>query len=566
MNKLYVFLLLGLFLVGCETTRTALEPNEIKASINQELDEMARQDEQRRRVIVPDDVSAELLPELDSGDDLNLAQVERRFDISAKNMSARQFFGSLLKGSKYNLIIHPDVSGRVTLVLNDATVEEAMASVADMYGYEIKLQGNTYHVYASGLRTETIPMNYLLMKRNGFSNSSISSGYLTDNDSGNNSNDSSNNNSSNDSGNKGQKNNSSSKSNNGTEISTQTETDYWKELEKTLYTLIGNKKDSLVIVSPQASLVTVRAYPKDIRKIRNYLAQAEAHLQRQVLLEVKIMEVTLSDGYEQGIEWNANNTDVVGDSSFKFSIDKIADVISGGGALTLAGGDFSAAIKLLKKQGDVNMLSSPRVTALNNQKAVIKVGTDEYFVTDYSTSTDTETDTRDQDIELTPFFSGIALDVTPQIDNDGGVLLHVHPSIIEVTDAVKTIASNNDEVQLPVAKSDVRETDTVVKAKNGEIIVIGGLMKTAKKDLVAKMPFVGDIPWIGELFTNRSQSVEKTELVILIKPVVVDQNTWRLELERSSELLNKWYPEDSGNTADYSTGNVKSSTDTGGVE
>ncbi len=557
MNKLYVAMLWGLFLVGCETTRTPLEPVEIKAAINQDLDEIARQDEQRRRVIVPDDVTAELLPELGGGDDLNLALVERRFDISAKNMTARQFFGSLLKGSKYNLIIHPDVSGRVTLVLNDATIEEAMASVADMYGYEIRLQGNTYHVYASGLRTETIPMNYLLMKRNGLSNSSISSGYLSDNDTD--SSDSSDNNSNNDSGNKDRKNSSSSKSRNGTEISTQTDTDYWKELEKTLYALIGNKKDSLVIVSPQASLVTVRAYPNDIRKVRNYLAQAEAQLQRQVLLEVKIMEVTLSDGYEQGIEWNANNANVAPDSSFKFSIDKIADVITGGGALTLAGGDFSAAITLLKNQGDVNVLSSPRVTALNNQKAVIKVGTDEYFVTDYSTSTDTDTDTRDQDIELTPFFSGIALDVTPQIDNDGGVLLHVHPSIIEVTDAVKTIASNTDQVQLPVAKSDVRETDTVVKAKNGEIIIIGGLMKTAKKDLVAKMPFIGDIPFIGELFTNRSQSVEKTELVILIKPVVVDQNTWRLELERSSELLNKWYPEDSANTA-------ANSADAGGVE
>jgi len=172
---------------------------------------------------------------------------------------------------------------------------------------------------------------------------------------------------------------------------------------------------------------------------------------------------------------------------------------------------------------------------------VIKVGRDEYFVTGYSTTTSTENNTVDQDVELTPFFSGIALDVTPQIDSDGGVLLHVHPSIIEVTDSIKTISGSTDIV-LPLAKSDVRETDTVVKAKSGEIIVIGGLMKTANKDLVAKIPFFGDIPWLGEIFTNRSQSVQKTELIILIKPIVVDQNTWRLELERSAELLEQWYP------------------------
>lgn len=538
MKKLYIAIVLSVFLAGCETTRSPLEPDDIKASIQAELDRAKVQDQ---AWAVPDDVNAELLPELDNNEKLNAAVLEPRLDISAKGVTARQFFGSLLKGSKYNLTVHPDVTGRVTVMLSDVTIAETMAAVADMYGYDIQRQGNTYNIYGIGLRTEIIPMNYLLMKRNGQSNSSISSGYLSDTGSTNSDSsdddDSSNNNNNSD----------SSTSNNGTEISTQTETDYWLELEQTLLGLTANKRDTQVIISPQAGLVTVHGYPKDIRKIKDFLAQAEKQLQRQVLLEVKVMEVTLNDGYEQGINWNVNNANVAADSSFSFSLDRVADVVTGGGVLTLAGGDFSAAISLLKQQGDVNVLSSPRVTALNNQKAVIKVGTDEYFVTGYSTTTDTENNTTDQDVELTPFFSGIALDVTPQIDNAGGVLLHVHPSIIEVEDAVKTIVGTS-EIKLPLAKSDVRETDTVVKAKSGEIIVIGGLMKTANKDLVAKMPFLGDIPWFGELFTHRSQSVEKTELIILIKPVVVDQNTWRLELERSAELLEQWYPTEQSHT------------------
>ncbi|QUM87506.1 pilus (MSHA type) biogenesis protein MshL [Moritella sp. 36] len=540
MNKLYLAIILGVFLTGCQTTRSSLEPVVIKESIQAELD---RADAQSDAWTVPDDVNAELLPEFDGNDSLNTPVIEPRMDIAAKSVSARQFFGSLLKDTKYNLIVSPDVSGRVTVVLNDVTIAETMDEVSDMYGYDIQRQGNTYRVNGAGIRTEIIPMNYLLMKRNGSSNSSISSGYLTDGgSSGSSSSDGNDDNSSD--------NSSSSTTSKGTDISTQTDTDYWTELENTLLGLTANERNTQVVISPQAGLVTVHGYPKDIRKIKDFLNKAEEHLQRQVLLEVKVMEVTLNDGYEQGIDWNVNNAGVKTKSSFDFNASDITDIASGAGVLTLAGNDFSAAISLLKTQGDVNVLSSPRVTALNNQKAVIKVGSDEYFVTGYSTtaSTSADNDRIDRNVEITPFFSGIALDVTPQIDSDGGVLLHVHPSIIEVSDSIKTISPGDGQpIVLPLAKSEVRETDTVVKAKSGEIIVIGGLMKTANKDLVAKVPFFGDIPWLGELFTRRSQSVQKTELIILIKPVVVDQNTWRLELERSAELLEQWYPTEQKN-------------------
>ena len=294
MKKLYLAIVLGVFLTGCETTRSPLEPVVIQASIQTELD---RADAQAWTV--PDDVNAELLPEFDGGDALNRPVVEPRMDISAKSVSARQFFGSLLKGTKYNLTVNPDVSGRVTVVLNDVTIAETMDAVADMYGYDIQRQGNTYRVNGAGIRTEIIPMNYLLMKRNGLSNSSISSGYLTDSSSSSSSSDDDNSSDS-----------SSSSSNAGTEISTQTDTDYWAELEQTLLGLTVNKQDTQVIISPQAGLVTVQGYPRDIRKIKDFMAKAEKQLQRQVLLEVKIMEVTLNDGYEQGIDWNVNNTAV----------------------------------------------------------------------------------------------------------------------------------------------------------------------------------------------------------------------------------------------------------------
>ena len=204
------------------------------------------------------------------------------------------------------------------------------------------------------------------------------------------------------------------------------------------------------------------------------------------------------------------------------------------------------AVSLLKTQGDVNTLSSPRVTATNNQKAVIKVGTDEYFVTNASTTTTTSGNSAPivtPNVELTPFFSGIALDVTPQIDEAGRVLLHIHPSVIDTEEQNKTInVGTADPLVLPLAKSAIRESDTVVQANNGDIIVIGGLMKTDKQEIVSKVPLLGDIPWVGEAFTNRRESTKKVELVILLKPTVVEKDTWQKELQRSSELLDKWYP------------------------
>ena len=182
----------------------------------------------------------------------------------------------------------------------------------------------------------------------------------------------------------------------------------------------------------------------------------------------------------------------------------------------------------------------------------IKVGSDEYFVTGISSSTvATSTDAIvTPNFELTPFFSGVALDVMPQIDEQGNVLMHIHPSVIDVTEQTKTIdlgstssSGTTTTYNLPMAYSNIRESDTVVQAKSGDVIVIGGLMRINKEQKVSKVPWIGDIPWVGEAFTNRTDSTYKTELVIMLKPQVIEGDTWQRELQRSSELLDKWYPE-----------------------
>lgn len=497
---------------------------------------------------VPDAVNSELLPS-NPMQPVGRPQVaEQRFRVAAKEVEAREFFGSLMRDSRYSVAVHPGVSGRITLDLRDVTLPEVLDTVSSLYGYDIQRKENVYHIYPAGLRTETLPINYLMMTRQGLSRTTINSGRVSDQGSSNtvSNSDSGDNNSSrnNDNG--------SARSANGTSIETDTKTDFWTELQMTLQQLVGSGDGRMVQVNPQAGLVTLRAMPADIRAVKAFLSQSEQHLKRQVILEAKILEVTLHEGYEQGVQWNEfsiwNGTATVTGSSLvaiPSTTNTIGKALGGGASFVLSDGNFSTMINLLKTQGDVSTLSSPRVTAINNQKAVIKVGSDEYFVTDVSTTTVTGTSTTSTpDVELTPFFSGIALDVTPQIDDDGKVLLHVHPSVIDVTEQQKTIDLGGDSpLTLPLAYSDIRESDTVVEAKSGDIIVIGGLMRTNKQQQVSKVPLFGDIPWLGEVFTNRKNVNAKTELVIMLKPQVVETNTWQQELQRSSALLDKWYPE-----------------------
>ncbi|MDM5149516.1 pilus (MSHA type) biogenesis protein MshL [Aeromonas salmonicida] len=536
---------------GCTSYRHP-EPVQAKDALKHAMTE---QNKVGALATVPQSVQSELLQM--NRPPQAISMPEQRLRIAAHDVEAVEFFGSLFKGSRYSVAVHPGVGGLVSVELKDVTLPEVLAVVGDMYGFDVQRKGNVFHVYPAGLRTETIPVNYLMMSRRGLSRTSVSTGGVTAND--NNSNNSSVDNANgNSSGSNNSSNGSSgSNSSNGTRIETDTNSDYWTDLRTSLEMLIGSGDGRAVITSPQAGLVTIRAYPKELKAVREFLSQSETHLKRQVVLEARILEVALNEGYEQGVDWSGlsaswdGNKGITGGGSLSptqlpTTPNQIFTALGGGAGFKISDGNFNVAVNLLKTQGDVNTLSSPRVTATNNQKAVIKVGTDEYFVTN-ATTTITSTTTgseRTPNVELTPFFSGIALDVTPQIDEEGRVLLHIHPSVIDTEEQNKTIdlGTTGGKMTLPLAKSSIRESDTVVQANNGDIIVIGGLMKTDKQEIVSKVPLLGDIPWIGEAFTNRRESTKKVELVIMLKPTVVEKDTWQNELKRSADLLDKWYP------------------------
>ena len=510
---------------------------------------------------MPLSVSEALLPAASM--ELPLASPERlepRFDIEVNRVYARSFFLSLVKDTPYNMMVHPDVKGLITLNLKDVTINEVMRMVYDIYGYEYEQSAAGYIVHPNKLQSRIYRVNYLNVKRQGQSETRVSSGQPSERSNSSSSDDSNNTTSS-----------SSQSTLSASNIKTESNSDFWYELKMATESIVGGGEGRSVVVSPQSGLIVVRAYPGELRKVQQYLQSAELIMQRQVILEAKVLEVELNDGYQQGINWSSlsdsgntltgqtgggtllsspNGLSGIGGNTGNLDPNNFSQVAGNavsafGGMFTLAvnSGNFKAFFEFLETQGNLQVLSSPRVSTVNNQKAVIKVGSDEFFVTDISTTTTSGVaTTTTPDVTLTPFFSGISLDVTPQIDESGSVILHIHPIISEVMDQEKTIAVSGQVLSLPLAFSQVRESDSIVHAKNGQIIVIGGLMKNKIVEKEAATPILSAIPLLGELFKHKQEESVKSELVILLRPIVIDHDgVWADVIGESSNRVQQIY-------------------------
>ena len=492
--------------------------------------------EQAARAGVPEEVSAALMPSLSADTD-----DEERFDVDARGLAAGPFFEALVEGSRYNVVVHPGVDAVVDLRLRDVTVPEVMDIAGDLYGLDIQRNGRLFQVKAESVQTRMFPIDYLHFKRSGGSETRVSSGQVS----------SSRDNSTGAGTSQDNSDNTSTANLVGTRISTETESDFWTDIQRALQMIVGSESGNQVIINPGAGLVMVRSDGKSLAQVEEYLRRTQLIMQRQVVLEAKILEIGLNEGYQQGINW----ADIQSASSVTASDglpeDFTAQALAGqvittsdiGGlfSASVRAGDFTGLIELLGEQGNVQILSSPRISTVNNQKAVIKVGTDEFFVTDIdfnnNNSAVTATDRTSTSVELTPFFSGISLDVTPQISEDGAITLHVHPSVSEVNDQKKVITVGDRDVTLPLALSTVRETDSVIRAESGQIVVIGGLIQNTSEDNNSAVPFFSEIPLLGELFKQRRFQSRKSELVILLRPVVAGSQQMNADVSASRDRM-----------------------------
>ena len=576
--------------------------------------EVLRAAEPRLAAPQPEAVRQALLPPVVMDAPAAVMPSDARFNLVVNNLPVNQVLTAMVSDTRYSMLTHPEVKDLITLNLKDVTIREVLDTLRELYGYDYKIQGTRIFVQAPGLQTRVFQVNYLTGRRVGRADVRVTSGSIqtpsfsapaqggavaggaaAPTAGG----------------------GSSPQAIESSRITTTSDNDFWRDITDALNTIVGVAaapapgapaaagaaaalsavERRAVVVNPQAGLVVVRGYPADMRNVESFLKAMSMVVERQVMLEAKIIEVSLSDGFQAGINWGTFSagrnsrfgagvlnpgatlrTDgqigaptgraVDGSilSGAAFSSDPASPAVrspdplggasagSASSALALganaAGGvfglalqtsSFAALLNFLETHGTVQVLSSPRIATMNNQKAVLKVGTDEFFVTNVTTTTTTSGTSTivSPSITTQPFFSGIALDVTPQISEDNLITLHIHPSVSMVTDKPKTINLGTlGNFTVPLASSNVNESDTIVRVTDGSIVAIGGLMRQTQNEVRSQTPGVGDLPVIGNLFRNRSEGLSKSELVILLKTSVIHgDGSWQQQAQEVSDRL-----------------------------
>ncbi len=537
--------------------------NEVLGQINEALIQSASE-----RKAPPEPSDKSLMPSLPSVSAAE-ADPEPRFDLSVVNAPATQVFMALVNGTRYSMLLPPDVSGTLTVNLKDVTIHDALETIRELYGYEYRIQGKRIYIEPNSVKSAVYHINYLASRRQGSSDLRVTGSSMTATGS----NAASGTTATATPGQAapgGTGTPTASRGNDTSRVSMTTDSDFWGDLARALESIVGNREGRSVVINQSSGVVLVRALPTELRSVEKYLKATQLIAERQVMLEAKIIDVTLSEDFQAGVNWGAfksgpnSRTGVgVAQSGANVSVGTTAQTVGtasttllsvtpgqlgsiaasalGRGFIGLAfqTSNFAALLNFLETQGNVAVLSSPRIATLNNQKAVLKVGTDELFVTNVTSSTTTTTtgSVSSPSVTLQPYFSGISLDVTPQIDQDGNIILHVHPAVSTVVEREKTINLGSlGTYVLPLASSSINETDSIVRVQDGNIVAIGGLMRQEQSSDRSQLPGASGI--LANALGQRSSTLRKRELVILIKPTVIDSDrAWASEIKDAQDRI-----------------------------
>ncbi|HZP88029.1 MAG TPA: secretin N-terminal domain-containing protein, partial [Burkholderiales bacterium] len=485
--------------------------------------------------------------------------IDQRFDLSVANAPATQVFNSLVAGTRYSMLVPPNVTGHISLNLKDVTLREALDAIREVYGYEYRIEATRIFIQPPGIQARVFQVNYLAAQRRGLSQLRVTSNTLVGRTnslapgalgaaspgiSGGGALGSQPNQVANQIG--------GNQSIDSTRITTNQEALFWADLCEALVAIAfppsrqaaaeaaaaasaaanagalqapedrqrascnrrHPESDRSMVVSPQSGIIVVRATPSELRAVEDYLRATRLAVERQVMLEAKIIEVTLSDQFQSGINWAlfghrgavgqlnrppasprtefeaANLPIQVPPVSSSDTVPTIARAVAASQLLTGPAGavvgvaaatnSFAALVTFLETQGNVQVLSSPRVATINNQKAVLKVGQDELFVSNVTVTPPTigtVSTPATVSPEFQPYFSGIVLDVTPQIDERGMITLHIHPTINDIVQVQRVLdLGSAGSFNVPTARNTIRETDTIVRVADSNIVAIGGLM------------------------------------------------------------------------------------------
>jgi MSHA biogenesis protein MshL len=468
------------------------------------------------------------IPSLEGLKPLEAGQIpkEKLYSLTVRDADLKEVLFAFSKDNGINIIVDPDVFGKVTVDLKKVTMAAALDALLNPLDLDYRQEGNLIRVSRPKMETRTFILNYLTTIRKGSGSVSGIGGSSAA---------------------------SSSKAGGGSVLSqviTEDHADLWEEIKEGLKNIITKKMgkrvlkreseiiskepekttggeksgaayveeieaegDGKVLINKMAGMVIVTDYPSRLREVEKFLARLEETVQRQVFIEAKIIEVALNDNFQLGVDWrllpNIMNTSGIGGF--------IRQSLTGTGEfpannlfqIGVGNADFNSLVDALSTQGKVEVLSSPRVSTLNNQKAIIKAAIEDvYFDVTVAAGTPPITTATPKYITI-----GVILDVTPQIDADGTIIMDIHPS---VTERVSTATFKDTGQQAPVIS--VRETQTIVRVREGQTILIAGLMQSREKEVLNGLPCLMNIPFVGQAFRQTRRDKTKSEIVILITP------------------------------------------------
>lgn len=514
------------------------------------------------------------------------------YSVSVRNIPVQDLLFALARDAKLNIDIHPGINGIVTLNAIDQTLQQILTRVSKQVDMRWELDGPNLAVMTDSPFLRNYKVDYVNMSRDVSGTVSINTQIASTSTSA-----------------TGTAASGGGGNNSSTSVKSNAQNNFWQSLEKNLKDILresdkilpegssetviersdqqattgtgaqpssgrsggaannlagspnpaslqqsGNtvikrttfREAASIIVNPEAGVVVVRATSRQHEKVQEYLDLVLTNARRQVVIEATIAEVSLSDNYQQGINWQSLRTLRPGSPGAGFSVAQNPTGIPVPNPFTASSGSFatvsgtapgafafllnyvapglglSSTLSLLETFGKVKVLSSPKISVLNNQTAMLKVVDNVVYFLIKNDSTTTTTGTTNNFTSTPQSVSvGLVMSVTPQISENGSILLNVRPTISSLKGAGKTDPTPGLAVANVVPEIQTREMESMLRLSDGEVAVMGGLMEDKINYSTSEIPGLGGLPGIGNFFRNRNDTSTKTELVIFLKPTII---------------------------------------------
>jgi len=443
------------------------------------------------KLVKPVDIPSPVVAQLEKEKKIGIEGPKELFSFSLREADVKDVLRGIAKQSSYNVVVEPDVKGTSTVDLKNVSMDRALDYILEPLNYTYKIDENTIYVSKPKLETKTFQLSYATFFKQG---TSIVQGQSGTQRSGANV--------------------------VGVTVNTRTEIDPWLGFQDTLRNLLS--PDGRLTINRQAALVSVTDYPKNLKNLASLIRSMEGAVQRQIMIEAKVVEVELTNDNREGVNWQLINAKLwdYGINATQQMVDPLLALAQGAQFTRVFVGSQhlniqNTFIDLLKTQGKLNFVSSPKINTLNNQRAVIKVATDDAVFESTNTISVSGVPTISSVIRYITI--GLILDVVPYVDDQGNIVMNIHPMLTQRTGRERIDKTTGNSVPI----LNIREVDTTVRMKEGDLVVIGGLIQENINEQTAGLPGISSVPLIGWPFRSWTRSVDRTELVIFLTPKVV---------------------------------------------